>query len=108
MSRVERGNLLVFKIFGFTEDNEILEAVKKNGGEAVLTSDRHKSGSDRILEGYKKLGIDNADYILNLQGDEPNIDENDIVNLNNLMINHNSDIGTLATEIKTEKYRHNL
>ena len=87
------------KVVVCTEDNEILEAVKKNGGEAVLTSDSHKSGSDRILEGYKKLGINNADYILNLQGDEPNIDENDIINLNNFMTNANVDIGTLATEI---------
>ena len=90
------------KVVVCTEDNEILEAVKKNGGEAVLTSDRHKSGSDRILEGYKKLGIDNVDYILNLQGDEPNIDENDIINLNNFMTNNNADIGTLATKIKSE------
>jgi len=82
-----------------TEDDEILKEVKRNGGEAVLTSNKHKSGSDRILEGFKKLGIDNVDYILNLQGDEPNIDENDIINLNNFMINNNSDIGTLATKI---------
>jgi len=82
-----------------TEDDEILKEVKRNGGEAVLTSNKHKSGSDRIFEGFKKLGIDNVDYILNLQGDEPNIDENDIINLNNFMINNNSDIGTLATKI---------
>ena len=91
------------KVVVCTEDEIILNEVKKNGGEAILTSSKHKSGSDRIWEGFKKLGINEIDYILNLQGDEPNIDENDIVNLNNLMINHNSDIGTLATEIKTEK-----
>jgi len=85
-----------------TEDNEILKEVKRNGGEAVLTSNKHKSGSDRILEGFKKLGIDNVDYILNLQGDEPNIDENDIINLNNFMINNNADIGTLATTIRND------
>ena len=85
-----------------TEDDEILKEVKRNGGEAVLTSDKHKSGSDRILEGFKKLGINNVDYILNLQGDEPNIDENDIINLNNFMINNNADIGTLATKIRND------
>ena len=87
-----------------TEDDEIFKEVKSNGGEAVLTSDKHKSGSDRILEGFKKLKIDNVDYILNLQGDEPNIDENDIINLNNFMIkNNNKDIGTLATKIKDDR-----
>ena len=83
-----------------TEDEEILKEVKKNGGEAILTSSKHKSGSDRIFEAFTKLKINNVDYILNLQGDEPNIDENDIINLNKLMIEKNSDIGTLATKIK--------
>ena len=64
-----------------TEDDEIYKEVNKNGGEAILTSNKHKSGSDRILEGFKKLEIDNVDYILNLQGDEPNIDENDIIRI---------------------------
>ncbi len=82
------------------EDGEILKEVEKNGGEAILTDNKHKSGSDRIFEGFKKLGIDNVDYILNLQGDEPNIDVNDIINLNNCMINNNADFGTLATKIK--------
>ena len=83
-----------------TEDEEILKEVKKNGGEAILTSSKHNSGSDRIFEAFTKLEINNIDYILNLQGDEPNIDENDIINLNKFMIQKNSDIGTLATKIK--------
>ena len=83
------------KLWFVLEDEIILNEVKK-WREAILTSSKHKSGSDRIWEGFKKLGINEIDYILNLQGDEPNIDENDIVNLNNLMINHNSDIGTFG------------
>ena len=85
-----------------TEDEEILKEVKNNGGEAILTSSKHKSGSDRIFEALTKLKINNVDYVLNLQGDEPNIDENDIINLNKLMIQKNSDIGTLATKIKED------
>ena len=37
------------------EDKEIVNEVKKIGGEAILTSSHHKSGSDRIFEGFKKL-----------------------------------------------------
>ena len=85
-----------------TEDQLILEDVLKNGGEAILTSNHHKSGTDRIFEGYQKLGIKNVDYILNIQGDEPSINKNDIINLNNMMIKTNSNIGTLAAEIKDE------
>ena len=51
----------------------------------------------------KSLDIKDIDFILNLQGDEPNIDKNDIINLNNFMINSNSGIGTLAAEIKNDK-----
>ena len=84
------------------EDKEIVNEVKKIGGEAILTSSHHKSGSDRIFEGFKKLELKNVDYILNLQGDEPNIDEKDIINLNNSIMNNNSDLGTLATKIKND------
>jgi len=86
-----------------TEDKEILDDVKKNGGRAILTSNTHKTGTDRIFEAYEKLNIKDIDFILNLQGDEPNIDKNDIINLNNSMINSNSEIGTLAAEIKSNK-----
>ena len=88
------GNVIVA-----TEDKEIVTAVEKNDGEAVLTGN-HKTGTDRIFEAFKKLKIVDIDYVVNLQGDEPMIDPKDIINLNNLMIKTNSDIGTLASEIK--------
>ena len=68
-----------------------------------MTSNTHKTGTDRIFEAYEKLNIKDIDFILNLQGDEPNINKNDIINLNNFMINSNSGIGTLAAEIKNDK-----
>jgi len=98
VKKAEKSN--IGRVVVCTEDEEILKEVKKNGGEAILTSSKHKSGSDRIFEAFTKLKINNVDYVLNLQGDEPNIDENDIINLNKFMIQKNSDIGTLATKIK--------
>jgi len=85
-----------------TEDKEIVTAVEQNGGGKVILTGNHKTGTDRIFEAFKKLKIENVDYILNLQGDEPMIDPKDIVNLNKLMIKNNSDIGTLASEIKKD------
>jgi 3-deoxy-manno-octulosonate cytidylyltransferase (CMP-KDO synthetase) len=96
-------NTKIGRVVVCTEDQSILEDVVKNGGEAVLTGNHHKSGTDRIFEGYQKLDIKDVDYILNVQGDEPSIDENDIINLNNMMIETNSNIGTLGTEIKDNK-----
>tara|TARA_B100000767_G_scaffold23224_1_gene20558 strand:+ start:67 stop:807 length:741 start_codon:yes stop_codon:yes gene_type:complete len=90
-----------------TDNHEILQDVIKNGGRGVLTSSEHKTGTDRIFEAYKKLDLKDIDYILNLQGDEPNIDKNDIVNLNNFMINSKSEIGTLAAKIKDDKMLNN-
>ena len=96
-------NTEIGRVVVCTEDQSILEAVVKNGGEAVLTGNHHKSGTDRIFEGYQKLNIKDVDYILNVQGDEPSIDENDIINLNNMMIKTDSNIGTLGAEIKNKK-----
>jgi len=85
-----------------TEDKEIVTAIEQNGGDKVVLTGNHKTGTDRIFEAFKKLKIENVDYILNLQGDEPMIDPKDIINLNKLMIKNNSDIGTLASEIKKD------
>jgi 3-deoxy-manno-octulosonate cytidylyltransferase (CMP-KDO synthetase) len=90
-----------------TEDQEILADVLKNGGRAVLTRSDHKTGTDRIFEAYKKLDIKNVDYILNLQGDEPDINKDDIINLNNFMINYDAELGTLAAKIQDDKMMNN-
>ena len=86
-----------------TEDPEILADVLKNGGRAILTSSNHKTGTDRVFEAYRELNIKNVDYIINLQGDEPDISKDDIIKLNNLMINNESEIGTLAAKIQSVK-----
>jgi len=85
-----------------TEDKEIVTAVEQNGRGKVMLTGNHKTGTDIIFEAFKKLKKENVDYILNLQGDEPMIDPKDIINLNKLMIKNNSDIGTLASEIKKD------
>ena len=99
--RAEEAN--IGEVIVATEDQEILEDVLKNGGKAILTGRSHKTGTDRIFEAYKKLDFKNIDYVLNLQGDEPNINKDDIITLNNLMINNNADIGTLAARIENDK-----
>ena len=84
------------------EDQGIVNDVKNNGGNAILTSDKHKTGTDRIYEAYQKLNLDNIDFIMNLQGDEPAINIEDIVNLNQMMIDHKAKIGTLAAKIENK------
>ena len=85
-----------------TEDQEIMDDVKNNGGQAILTEKQHKTGTDRIYEAFVKLKK-NIDLIMNLQGDEPLMNIEDIRNLNNQMIKNQSQLGTLASKIKDEK-----
>ena len=85
-----------------TEDQEIMDDVINNGGQAILTEKQHKSGTDRIYEALQKLKK-NIDLIMNLQGDEPLMNIEDIRNLNNQMIKNQSQLGTLASKIKDKK-----
>ena len=68
-----------------TSDQEILDDVKKNGGQAILTKKEHQTGTDRIYEALQIFGNQNIDLVMNLQGDEPLINVEDIKNLNNHM-----------------------
>ena len=87
-----------------TEDQEIADDVKKNGFNAILTSKKHKTGTDRIYEALQKSNIRNVDLIMNLQGDEPAIDIKDIISLNDKMMKSQSNLGTLAAIIKDDSY----
>ena len=53
-----------------TDSEEIVKLCKKIGADFVLTPMDFASGTDRIIWAYKYLGLD-ADFILNIQGDEP-------------------------------------
>jgi len=58
-----------------TDDERILDAVEAFGGEAVLTSARHPSGTDRLAEIARRLP---SDLYVNIQGDEPLLDPRDV------------------------------
>ena len=103
--RAEEAN--IGEVVVATEDQEILSDVQKNGGKAILTNKNHKTGTDRIFEAYEKLNLKDVDYVLNLQGDEPDISKDDIINLNNFMINNRAELGTLAAKIKDDKMMNN-
>ena len=85
------------------EDQEIIDEVKINGGNAILTSKNHKTGTDRIYEALTLLNVKDINFVMNVQGDEPDIDINDIKNLNNKMKSNKSKLGTLAASIKDKR-----
>ncbi len=57
-----------------TDDERIAGAVRGFGGQAVMTSPDHASGTDRIAEVVRGLPGGDADIVLNVQGDEPEIE----------------------------------
>jgi len=86
----------VGEVYVATPDNEIIEIVKKHGGNVILTGD-HPNGTSRVFEAFKKIKNDNVDLIINLQADLPNIKGSSISKLEKLMRENNSPIGTLAS-----------
>jgi len=58
----------ISEIFVATDHVRIYNIVRDFGGNAIMTSIKHKSGTDRIAEAIRKL---KADIIVNIQGDEP-------------------------------------
>ncbi len=87
------------EVYVAAEDQEIVDDVHNNGGQAILTSNHHKTGTDRIYEALKKIGKSDIKLVMNLQGDEPLMNVEDIRNLHNCMITAKSEIGTLASKI---------
>jgi 3-deoxy-manno-octulosonate cytidylyltransferase (CMP-KDO synthetase) len=84
-----------------TDDERIFEAVKEFGGKAVMTSTEHRSGTDRCREAYKNVCSD-ADVVINIQGDEPFIDPEQIEALKGCFENPATDIATLARKFNPE------
>jgi 3-deoxy-manno-octulosonate cytidylyltransferase (CMP-KDO synthetase) len=87
-----------------TDTPDIAAAVKAHGGEAVMTSSDHPSGSDRVYEAMEKLDPEgSAEIVINLQGDFPTISPQNIRDVLPPLSDPAVDIATLAAEIHTEE-----
>lgn len=67
----------------------------------VMTSSNHISGTDRVYEAVSKIGLKDNDVIINLQGDEPFINPDDINNLFDLAAKEEVKMATLYSELKS-------
>jgi len=95
-------NSNVGEVIVATPDQKILDLVKKNNGQAVLTSDKHKTGTDRVFEVFEKKLKSKPEIIINFQGDMPNLNPEAIKDLAEYMKKNLCDIGTLASNIEIE------
>ena len=78
-----------------TDDLRIFDAVTAFGGKAVITSVHHKSGTDRVREAYEKLDRQ-YDVVVNIQGDEPFIQPEQLHALQQCFRDEHTQIATLV------------
>jgi len=89
-------------------DQEIVDAIKAAGGQAVMTDPDHPSGSDRIYEALCRVDPDGKhDCIINVQGDLPTIDPAIIRTVFEPLADPDVDIATLVSEFADENERAN-
>lgn len=91
----------VHDVWVATDDSRIFETVKAFGGKAVMTSTDHRSGTDRIQEAYSKIGED-FDVVINVQGDEPFIQPEQIESLKECFDSKDVELATLVKPFKKE------
>jgi 3-deoxy-manno-octulosonate cytidylyltransferase (CMP-KDO synthetase) len=81
-----------------TDDRRIFDTVEGFGGNCMITSEDHQSGTDRCAEVVDNLE-DYFDVVINIQGDEPSIRAKQIEEVLNLFQDDTIQIGTLAKHI---------
>lgn len=87
-----------------TDDERIFNAVQSFGGQVVMTSERHRSGTDRCFEAYTNLG-GGEEVVINIQGDEPFIKPEQIESLIACFDSPQTQIATLVRPFEaTEGY----
>jgi len=82
-------------VYVATDDDRIFRSVEAFGGKAIMTSDKHKSGTDRCFEAYQKSNS-GKEIIINIQGDEPFIQPSQIETICACFDNKDTQIATLV------------
>ncbi|MBO7597225.1 MAG: 3-deoxy-manno-octulosonate cytidylyltransferase [Bacteroidales bacterium] len=87
-----------------TDDDRIFNEVNSFGGRAVMTSENHQSGTDRCAEAAVKYSQSTGkqfNAVINIQGDEPFVDPDQLRQLGNLFNDSSVEIATLVKQAKT-------
>jgi 3-deoxy-manno-octulosonate cytidylyltransferase (CMP-KDO synthetase) len=86
-----------------TDDERIADAAEKFGARVCMTSDQHRSGTERIAEVCDLLDWDDNRIVVNLQGDEPTMPAALINQCAKLLDDSSSDIATLASPMRSQE-----
>lgn len=91
----ERASQVLDTVVVATDDQRIYDAVVQFGGRVVMTSENHKTGTDRCYEALTKL-LETYDVVINIQGDEPFIAIDQIEALKNCFVSDQIQLATLV------------
>ena len=91
----------VDSVYVATDDVRIQQAVLHFGGNVVMTSQNHRSGTDRCFEAYQKIG-QGYDIIINIQGDEPFIHPEQIETVKACFADEATEIATLVKPFRAD------
>lgn len=91
----------VSEVWVATDNVSIFEAVETFGGKAIMTSEAHRSGTDRVYEAYGKIGK-GCDVVINIQGDEPFIQPAQIKTLMDCFESGDTQLATLVKPFRKE------
>jgi 3-deoxy-manno-octulosonate cytidylyltransferase (CMP-KDO synthetase) len=86
-----------------TDDRRIVSAVEAFGGQAVLTGEDCRTGTDRIAQAADLLKLADDDIVVNVQGDEPEMPGWCVDRAIELLKSSGADIATLATPISASE-----
>jgi 3-deoxy-manno-octulosonate cytidylyltransferase (CMP-KDO synthetase) len=92
----------VSEVWVATDDARIFDVVQSFGGNVVMTSSLHRSGTDRCFEAYRKIG-EKVDVVINIQGDEPFIQPEQIEELKNCFDSQAVQLATLVKPFRKEE-----
>lgn len=95
----ERVAQVIEDVYVATDDQRIFDAVEAFGGNVVMTSTAHKSGTDRCCEAFNKIAKP-ADVVINIQGDEPFIATSQLQAILQCFDDPSADIATLVQPFK--------
>ena len=90
----EQAKIALGNVFVATDDQRIVDAVKAFGGQVIITAAEHTTGTSRCLEAHRNTGLE-VDVIVNIQGDEPLLEPQQLDEIVNCFDDKTVDFATL-------------
>ena len=99
----ERVKTVFEQAYVATDDERIANEVERFGGKYIMTGSHHQSGTDRCYDALCQLGEKKYDVVVNIQGDEPNVEHSQIETLVSCFGDGATQIATLKKQILSKE-----